>query len=94
MIANAGISWGVDTSLREDLEVMQQVLASNAMGLAASFQPFIDPMVKRGSGRLVVFAVWPVFADYRAMPHIRRVRRLLLPIAKVCAWNCRKPASR
>ena len=53
VIANAGISWGVDTSLREDLEVMQQVLASNAMGLAASFQPFIDPMVKRGSGRLV-----------------------------------------
>ena len=53
VIANAGVSWGVDTSLREDLEVMQQVLASNTMGLAASFQPFIAPMVRRGSGRLV-----------------------------------------
>lgn len=53
VIANAGISWGVDTSLREDLDVMQQVLACNTMGLAASFQPFIAPMVVRGSGRLV-----------------------------------------
>lgn len=53
VIANAGISWGVDTSLREDLDVMQQVLACNTMGLAASFQPFIAPMVGRGSGRLV-----------------------------------------
>lgn len=53
VIANAGVSWGVDTSLREDLEVMQQVLASNTMGLAASFQPFIAPMVRRGSGGLV-----------------------------------------
>lgn len=53
VIANAGISWGVDTSLREDLDVMQQVLACNTMGLAASFQPFISPMVTRGSGRLV-----------------------------------------
>ena len=56
VIANAGVSWGVDTSLREDLEVMQQVLASNTMGLAASFQPFIAPMVARGSGRLVGIA--------------------------------------
>ena len=31
VIANAGISWGVDTSLREDLEVMQQVLASRPL---------------------------------------------------------------
>lgn len=53
VIANAGISWGVDTSRREDLDVMQQVLACNVMGMAASFQPFIAPMVKRGSGSLV-----------------------------------------
>lgn len=53
VIANAGISWGVDTSLREDLDVMQQVFACNTMGLAASFQPFIAAMVGRGSGRLV-----------------------------------------
>lgn len=56
VIANAGISWGVDTSLREDLEVMQQVLAVNTMGLAASFQPFIEAMVQRGFGTLVGIA--------------------------------------
>lgn len=53
VIANAGVSWGVDTSLREDLDVMQQVLASNTLGLAATFQPFIEPMKLRGAGRLV-----------------------------------------
>lgn len=56
VIANAGISWGVDTSQREDLEVMQQVLAVNTMGMAASFQPFITAMQKRGSGSLVGIA--------------------------------------
>ena len=53
VIGNAGVSWGVDTSQREDLDVMQRVLACNTMGLAASFQPFIGPMIERGSGRLV-----------------------------------------
>ena len=41
VIANAGISWGVDTSHREDLAAMQQVLATNTMGVAASFQPLL-----------------------------------------------------
>lgn len=53
VIANAGISAGVDTSMREDLEVMARTFATNNVGLAASFQPFIAPMVRRGSGRLV-----------------------------------------
>ena len=53
VIANAGVSWGVDTSQREDLDVMQRVLACNTMGMAASFQPFIEPMIARGAGRLV-----------------------------------------
>ena len=56
VIANAGISLGVDTAEREDLEVMQQVLATNCMGVAASFHPFIKPMRQRGSGVLVSIA--------------------------------------
>lgn len=56
VIANAGISWGVDTSQREDLAIMQQVIDTNVMGVAASFQAFIAPMVARGSGRLVGIA--------------------------------------
>src|SRR5256885_12192277 len=65
VIANAGVSWGVDTSMREDIDTMQQVLAVNTMGVAASFLPFIAPMVKRGSGQLFVIAI---VAGLRGLP--------------------------
>ncbi|MDD2925487.1 SDR family oxidoreductase [Rhodoferax sp.] len=53
VIANAGISIGVDSSRREDLDVMARILATNVMGVAATFGPFINVMVARGSGTLV-----------------------------------------
>jgi short-subunit dehydrogenase len=53
VIANAGISVGVDTAIREDLDVMARTFAINNIGLAATFHPFIAPMVERGSGTLV-----------------------------------------
>lgn len=53
VIANAGISIGMDTAVRSDLEVMQSVLATNNVGLAATFHPFIDAMTRRGTGTLV-----------------------------------------
>ena len=53
VIANAGISIGVDTAEREDLDLMARVYAVNNVGLAATFQPFIHPMAQRGSGTLV-----------------------------------------
>lgn len=53
VIANAGISVGMDTAVRADLEVMAQTFATNNLGLAATFHPFIDGMVQRRSGRLV-----------------------------------------
>jgi len=53
VIANAGISVGVDSSVREDLSVMAHILATNVMGTAATFGPFITPMLARGSGTLV-----------------------------------------
>jgi short-subunit dehydrogenase len=56
VIANAGISLGVDTSMREDIDVLARVFAVNNVGLAATFQPFIAPMRARGSGRLVGIA--------------------------------------
>ena len=56
VIANAGISFGVDTSEREDLAVMEQVLATNTMGVAATFHAFIQPMRQRGSGIFVGIA--------------------------------------
>lgn len=53
VIANAGISIGMDTAERTDLEVMARTLAVNNTGLAATFHPFVAPMRGRGSGRLV-----------------------------------------
>jgi short-subunit dehydrogenase len=53
VIANAGISLGVDSSVRADLDVMARILATNVMGVAATFGPFIVPMAERGSGTLV-----------------------------------------
>jgi NAD(P)-dependent dehydrogenase (short-subunit alcohol dehydrogenase family) len=56
VIANAGISVGIDTAVRDDLEVLAQTFATNNVGLAATFHPFVDPMRRRGSGRLVGIA--------------------------------------
>ncbi|MBT3066383.1 SDR family oxidoreductase [Rhodoferax sp. U11-2br] len=53
VIANAGISIGVDSSHPEDLDVMARILATNVMGTAATLGPFIPAMVARGSGTLV-----------------------------------------
>jgi short-subunit dehydrogenase len=56
VIANAGISIGMDTAVREDLDVMAQTFATNNIGLAATFHPFVEAMVRRGSGALVGIA--------------------------------------
>ena len=56
VIANAGISLGVDTAEREDLAVMRQVMDTNVLGMAATFHPFIRAMQQRGSGSLVGIA--------------------------------------
>ncbi len=53
VIANAGISVGMDTAERADLQVMAQTFATNNIGVAATFHPFIADMVRRGSGTLV-----------------------------------------
>ena len=53
VIANAGISVGVDTAVRADLDVIQRTFATNNIGMAATFHPFIEAMAARGSGTLV-----------------------------------------
>lgn len=53
VVANAGISIGMDTAIRGDLDVMQRTFATNNVGLAATFHPFVAAMERRGSGRLV-----------------------------------------
>jgi short-subunit dehydrogenase len=56
VIANAGISIGMDTAERADLEVMRETFAVNNTGLAATFHPFIAAMRARKSGSLVGIA--------------------------------------
>ena len=56
VIANAGISIGIDTTIREDIDVLAQTFATNNIGLAATFHPFIADMVQRKSGTLVGIA--------------------------------------
>ncbi len=56
VIACAGISHGMDTAEREDLDVMADIYALNCVGLAATFHPFIAPMRARRSGKLVGIA--------------------------------------
>ncbi len=53
VIANAGISVGVDTGVLGDIEVIAQTFATNNTGMAATFHPFVDAMARRGSGALV-----------------------------------------
>jgi short-subunit dehydrogenase len=53
VVACAGISVGMDTAVRGDLEVMRELFAINNIGLAATFHPFVAAMRARGSGTLV-----------------------------------------
>lgn len=53
VIAAAGISVGVDTADRGDLDVMAQTFATNNVGTAATFHPFLAAMAERKTGTLV-----------------------------------------
>lgn len=56
VIANAGISVGVQTEYAEDYEVFASVLRTNVLGPFATFQPFVKAFRERGSGTLVGIA--------------------------------------
>lgn len=56
VIANAGISLGVDTAEAADLPVFEQVLRTNVLGVVHTFHPFLSAMRARGAGRLVAIA--------------------------------------
>ena len=56
VIANAGISIGMDTAARPDLDVMRDTFAVNNTGLAATFHPFLAAMRVRRAGSLVGIA--------------------------------------
>jgi short-subunit dehydrogenase len=65
VVANAGISVGIDTARFEDLDVMRATLETNLLGMAATFHPFLAPMRERRNGRLVGVAS---MAGIRGLP--------------------------
>jgi short-subunit dehydrogenase len=44
---------GMDTAVRDDIDVMARTFATNNIGVAATFHPFVGAMAQRGSGTLV-----------------------------------------
>lgn len=65
VIANAGISRGVDAAEFGDLDRMRATYETNSLGMAATFQPFIAAMRERGCGTLVGIAS---MAGIRGLP--------------------------
>ncbi len=53
VIANAGISIGIDSAEFDDLDVLRTTLETNVIGLAATLQPFVRGMCERRRGVLV-----------------------------------------
>ena len=56
VIANAGFSVGVDLRHAQDLQAFADILQTNVLGVAHTLQPFVRPMLARGSGQLVAIA--------------------------------------
>ena len=56
VIANAGVSFGNDTAVAEDVETFREILEINVLGLVNTFHPFIAPMRAEGRGQLVGIA--------------------------------------
>jgi short-subunit dehydrogenase len=56
VIANAGISVGIDTAEFDDLEVVRATFETNNLGMVATFQPFVEAMRQRRSGTFVGIA--------------------------------------
>jgi len=65
VIANAGVSYGTLTEHAQDLRAIQDIMDVNVLGVARTFQPFIEPMRAAGSGVLVGIAS---VAGYRGLP--------------------------
>lgn len=65
VIANAGISVGTLGGEESDVPVVERVLRTNVVGLAATVQPFVKPMRDRGRGTIVGIAS---VAGFRGLP--------------------------
>ncbi|MDZ4124418.1 MAG: SDR family NAD(P)-dependent oxidoreductase, partial [Hydrogenophaga sp.] len=66
VIANAGVAGGFDTAQASDLAVMRRMLEINLLGVATSFQPFLEAM--RASGQRGALVGVASLAGWRGMP--------------------------
>ncbi len=68
VIANAGVSAGTLTEYTEDLAVFRRIMDTNVYGMAATFAPFIGPMLAAGdTGRRRLVGIASV-AGIRGLP--------------------------
>jgi NAD(P)-dependent dehydrogenase (short-subunit alcohol dehydrogenase family) len=88
VIANAGISVGVDTAVREDLDVIARTFATNNVGLAATFHPFVAAMWRAAAARWWASAASPASAACRGTAPTARARRRSSATARACAASC------
>ena len=65
VIANAGVSAGTLTENLEDLSAFRKIMDTNVLGIAVTFQPFLEALRARGSGTLVGIAS---VAGFRGLP--------------------------
>lgn len=65
VIANAGVSVGTEADLAADLQVFEDVVDVNLLGMAKTFQPFIAALRATGQGSLAGIAS---VAGYRGLP--------------------------
>jgi short-subunit dehydrogenase len=65
VIANAGISVGIDATRADDLPVFRQVIDTNVTSLPQTFQPFLAAMLEARAGVLAGVAS---VAGYRGLP--------------------------
>ena len=65
VIANAGVSIGTLTEYAEDIDLFQQVMDINVLGVVKTFQPFLSAMREVGHGSLVGIAS---VAGFRGLP--------------------------
>ncbi len=65
VIANAGVGAGTLTENAEDLPAFRTIMETNVLGMAVTFQPFVEPMRARASGTLVGIAS---VAGFRGLP--------------------------
>ena len=89
VIANAGISLGVDLAEAEDLPVFAQVMQTNVQGLVNTFQPFMAPCVHVAVDSWWASPAWPVCGGCQGMPPTVRARQRSSAAARACEASWR-----